>query len=150
MTGYIFIIPFPFYLNTLRNTIIAISEENRKIKANNVWLLLIPVWNVFYQYIVITNLTRSLNFEFKKRGITYSYENPAYVFGMLYCTMFIICCIPFIIDYSTSTGISDILNIIGYIIWAVGIIFWILFWIKTNNYKNILKDGLSTTEPNKN
>ena len=55
------LIPLIFYLLLLQNTLRLISPENREMPAENVWLLLIPVFNLVWQFIVLDRLTHSIS-----------------------------------------------------------------------------------------
>ena len=118
----IMIIPQIFYLITLQKTINEISPENRKMEPNQVWLYLVPIFGLIWQFIMVDNIGISLQAEFQKRNITVKEEKPGYRVGMIYCILF--CC--------------TIIPVVGIFAGLVGFIFWIIYWVKINNFKKIL------------
>lgn len=125
LIGGVFIvslIPLIFYLITLQNTLNAISIENRRMTPGQVWLSLIPLFGLIWQIIIVTRLAESLKDEFAKRGIKTEEELPGRAIGLAYSILFCCSIIPFL-GYLTSLG---------------GLICWIVYWVKINDYKNRL------------
>ena len=50
------IIPYIFFLLALQKTLKVISPENRKMPPGNVWLMFIPIFNIFWQFIMAGRL----------------------------------------------------------------------------------------------
>lgn len=115
----IMIIPQFFYLITLQKTIKEVSIENQKIQPNQVWLTLIPLFGLIWQFIMINRIALSLRAEFKKRNINIKDEKPGYSIGLTYCTL--LCC--------------SIIPILGVFAGIGGLVCWGIYWIKINNYK---------------
>lgn len=113
------IIPLVFYLLTLQNTFSAISIENRKMQSGQVWLTLIPVFGLVWQFIIVDKLADSLKAEFIKKDIKVEEDRPGYSIGLIYCILFCCSIIPFV-GIVTSIG---------------GIVCWIIYWVKINEYK---------------
>ena len=116
------VIPRIFYILTLQSTFNAISIGNRKMPSNNVWLLLIPIFGIIWQFIVVKKLSDSIRTEANLRGIRISELQPGYGVGQAMCILECFFFIPFI---NFFTGVA-------------GFICWILYWIKINEYKKIL------------
>ena len=112
--GGVFLIGI-FYINTLQNTLKAISPENRKIEPGNVWWLLIPLVNIFYSFVVVDAIAVSLKNEYEKYGVVTA-EKPAYNIGLAMCILNILSAIPFV-------GI-------------VAFLCWIIYWVKINEHRN--------------
>ena len=74
----IMIIPQIFYLITLQKTIKEVSIENRQIQPNQVWLALIPLFGLIWQFLMVNRIALSLQAEFKKRNINTKDEKPGY------------------------------------------------------------------------
>lgn len=103
-----------FYLVTLNTTLDRISEENRTMSPGSVWLLLIPFFNLVWHFIVVGRLADSIKAEADHRGLTLNESRPAYDIGLVMCILLIV--LPFI-----------------------GFICWIVYWVKINGYKNLLR-----------
>lgn len=119
------LIPMIFFLLTLQNTLNAISFENRKMEPGLVWLSLIPLFGMVWQFIIVDRMAGSLQAEFAKRGIAIEEARPGNSIGLAYCILFCCSLIPFV----------------GYITSIAGLICWIIYWIKINDYKNRLLAG---------
>lgn len=117
------IIPLIFYLLTLQNTFNVISAENSKMKPGEVWLTLIPLFGLVWQFIVVNRLADSLKAEFDAKNMKVDEERPGAGIGLAYCILFCCSVIPFV---NFLTGIA-------------GIICWIIYWSKINNYRIKLK-----------
>ncbi|WP_319501416.1 hypothetical protein [uncultured Draconibacterium sp.] len=113
------VIPLIFYLLTLQNTFNAISSENRKMQSGEVWLTLIPLFGLVWQFIIVNRLADSLKAEFNTKNIIVDEERPGVGIGLAYCILFCCSIIPFV---NFLTGVA-------------GIICWIIYWSKINNYK---------------
>lgn len=119
------LIPMIFFLLTLQNTLNAVSFENRKMEPSLVWLSLIPLFGMVWQFIIVDRMAGSLQAEFAKRGIANEEARPGNSIGLAYCILFCCSLIPFL----------------GYITSIAGLICWIIYWIKINDYKNRLLAG---------
>ena len=114
----IILIPAIFYLITLQNTLKAVSPENRKMEPGMVWLLLIPLFNIIWNFIVVNRMADSIQAELQKKGAGVT-ERPAYNVGIAMC---IIGCVTWI-------------PVVGGLVSIVGLICWIIYWIKIAEFK---------------
>ena len=115
-----------FYLLTLQNTFSKISNENRKMPSGQVWLALIPLFGLIWQFIIVNNMADSLKAEFTNRNIKVEEERPGIGIGLAYCILFCCCIIPFL----------------GILTLICGIICWIIYWAKIYNYKIKLQQNI--------
>jgi drug/metabolite transporter (DMT)-like permease len=116
----IFLIPFIFYLLTLQKAIERCDPQSRTTTPGSVWLLLIPLFNIVYQFIVVSNISQSLANEFARRGITNVEREPGKTLGIAMCIL----------------NITGIIPIIGIVLALGGLVCWILYWVKISNYSN--------------
>lgn len=114
----VFPIPVIFYLITLQNTLKAVSPENRKMEPGMVWLLLIPIFNIVWNFIVVNRMADSIQAELQKKGVSLT-ERPAYNVGIALC---IIGCVTWI-------------PVLGSVISIAGLICWIIYWVKISEFK---------------
>jgi hypothetical protein len=116
------LIPAIFYLLTLQSALERCSLESRAMSPGMVWLLLIPLFNAVWQFIVVINISKSLQNEFAKRNLA-----------------------AHSVDFAKLLGLAlSILTILG-VIPIVGLIFalgagvcWILYWVKIAGYSRML------------
>lgn len=116
------LIPLIFFLLTLQNTLNAVSFENRKMQPGEVWLTLIPLFGMIWQFFIVNRIAESLKLEFEKRGLKTEEELPGKSIGMAYAVLYCCSIVPFL-GYLTAVG---------------GLICWIMYWVKINEYKNRL------------
>jgi hypothetical protein len=113
----IFLVPAIFYLLTLQKTLNRCSPENRAMAPGMVWLMLIPLFNIVWNFFVVINVAKSLGAEFQKRGITEE-ANPGQKLGMIMCIL-------------TVCGIIPILGILC----SLGaLVCWIIYWVKVAGF----------------
>ena len=115
----ILLIPKIFYLITLQSTLKAISEENRKMPPNNVWLQLIPLFGIVWHFIIVKNMAESISAEANSKNIKIDEQKPAYNIGLAMCILNCFFIIPYL---NFLTGVASL-------------ICFILYWIKINSYK---------------
>ena len=111
------------YLLTLQNCLKEVSPENRKMPPANVWLNLIPLFNIGWQFVIVNRIADSLKAEFAKRGITGEEARPGYGVGITYC----IC------------GCCGIVPVLGALAAIGALVCWIIYWVKISGYKTKLQ-----------
>jgi len=77
-----------------------------------VWLMLVPLFHLVWQFFVVLNVAKSLDAEFQKRGIAEE-RNPGQTIGIVMCVGNLIC-------------------------GPVGLICWIIYWVKIAGYSSKL------------
>ena len=112
-------LPLLFYCLTLQRTLDEISIENRKMPSGQVWLTLIPLFGLVWQFFIVNKMADSLKAEFAKRNIIAQEVRPGYTIGLAYCILFCL-------------GIIPLMRI-------VGIVCWIKYWVKISKYKTMLQ-----------
>ncbi|HEX5221104.1 MAG TPA: hypothetical protein VFZ59_16185 [Verrucomicrobiae bacterium] len=117
----ILLIPAIFYLLTLQKTLNRCSPENRAMQPGMVWLMFIPLFNLVWHFFVVLNIAKSLEAEFRKRGIA-SEPNPGKTLGLVMCIL--ACC--------------GIIPLIGVLFSLGSLVCWILYWIKIAGFSSRL------------
>lgn len=110
-----------FFILTLQKALNRCSPENRAMQPGMVWLLLVPLLNIVWIFIVVINIAKSLGAEFQKRGIP-SEPEPGKTLGLAYAILAICSAIPFV---GIGAGIG-------------ALVCFIMYWVKINNYSNQL------------
>jgi uncharacterized membrane protein YphA (DoxX/SURF4 family) len=118
----LFLLPAIYFLITLQNTLKAISPENRKMPPANVWLMCIPVFNFYWQFIVVEKIAKSIAAEYNKLQIPLKENKPGYSLGLAWNICYLLFLIPFI-----KTFVAFFL-----------LIFWVLYWVKINQYRKMI------------
>jgi hypothetical protein len=146
---FAFVIPGLLFIFAQQKTLQVISPENREMSPGSVWLQLIPVFGMVWQFIVVTRIAHSISKEMASKigesilgnsqaQIKQTDESPTYTIGMVYC---ILTTIGVLINYSTR-NISSYLKLFGSIFVLAGMVCWIIYWVRLVNAKNQLV-GLS-------
>lgn len=87
-----------------------------------VWLMLIPVFNIVWNFVVVINISKSIHAEYKSRNMDIE-DKPLYTLGLVWAI-------------SSICGFIPYLN---YVAGIVSLISFIMYWIKANEYKNTLR-----------
>lgn len=113
------------FANTIRVTLKLIKIENRCLLPSQSWFVALPFFNIYWNFVVVRRLADSLNNEFYDRKIAVE-ENPTQTQGMWYAGSFMVSNFPLPAFISYLTSIS---TLIGFIV----------YWMKINEYKKLLK-----------
>ena len=120
--GVLSLVPAIFYLLTLQRAIERCSVESRAMSPETVWLLLIPLFNLVWQFIVVNNISKSLRNEFAKRNLAAVSGDFDRALGLAMCILTIVSAIPIV---GFATGIA-------------AFVCWIIYWVKIAGYARML------------
>jgi hypothetical protein len=140
-----FVIPAILFFLAQQNTLKVISPENREMSPGSVWLQLIPVFGMVWQFIVVVRIAHSISKEMASKigesildnsqvQIQGTDEIPTYTIGIAYC---ILMSLGVIINYSTMQS-SSYLALFGSLFVLTGMVCWIIYWVRLVNAKNKL------------
>ena len=127
LVGAVFLIRlliWVFYANTFRKTLLLVAPENRLMTPNQAWLIAVPLFNIYWNFVVTSRLADSLTNEFYDRKIAEE-ENPGKANGMLYAWLFLASNIPLPPFILITIGL-------------LSMVYFIVYWVKVNNFKNLL------------
>ena len=125
------LIPYIFFLITQQNTLKAIQPENRTMSPGEVWLQLIPLFGLVWQFFVVTRISDSLRRELNSwtndtifgaqgnEAINISYSRPTYGVGLAMCIC--MCC--------------TIIPCLGLLASLGGLVCWIIYWVQLAQFK---------------
>lgn len=117
------LIPAIFYLLTLQRTMDLVSPDLRRMSPGQVWLLLIPVFGVVWNFLMVGYIADSLAAELQRRNLPCEEQRPGYPLGLAMCIL----------------GVCGIIPFVGGIASLVTMILWILYWVKIAGYKRQLE-----------
>lgn len=115
-----------FYANTIRNTLLRIAEENRFMNPNMAWLVVVPFFNLFWNFQIASRVSDSLTNEFYDRKIAEE-ENPGKRTGLFFAWTALLSAVPF------PSFIIITLSLLS-------LMYFITYWVKINNFKNLLTE----------
>ena len=92
------------------------------MSPGKVWLLLIPLFNLVWQFVVVSNIAKSLRNEFDRRNVLVPEREPGKVVGMAMSIL-------------TALGIVPV---VGQVAEVIGVICWVVYWTKIKKYSRLL------------
>jgi hypothetical protein len=111
-----------FYILTLMRALEKCSPQSRTMAPAMVWLLLIPLVNLVWQFFVVMGLSHSLGNEFRARGMTNAPQEPGKQLGLAMCVCSVCGLVPYV---RVLTG-------------PVGLVLWIFYWVKIAEFSRML------------
>ena len=142
---FAFLIPAILFVLTQYRTLRIISPENREMSPGSVWLQVIPVFGLVWQFFVVIRIAHSISKEMASNigesildnsqvQIKESDEPSTYTIGLAYCTL---TTLGGIINYSIG-HISSYLKLFGPLFVLTGMVCWIIYWVRLAMAKNKL------------
>jgi hypothetical protein len=119
----IFLIPSIFFLLTLQKALTRVAPERRTMNPPMVWLGLIPLFSVVWNFIMVNALSKSLGAELTARNRPHENE-PGKTIGLVWASLNAACLIP---------GLAFLLGI-------PVLIMWIIYWVKIAGFSAKIAD----------
>jgi hypothetical protein len=110
------------YIFTLTSALNKCSVASRTLQPGTVWLLLIPFFNLIWNFFVVIGMANTLGNEFRARGVTQIDPEPGKSLGLAMC----IC------------GACSIIPLLGLLIAPVYLVLWIIYWVKITGFSRVL------------
>lgn len=129
----LFFVPAVLFLLTQQRTIRLIQPHNRRIEPGEVFLQLVPLFGMVWQFFVVIRLSDSIRkelgettFSFEGTPVVHSAKEarPTFRIGIIYCTLFSCYILPFI----------------GRYLFLGGMICWVIYWVQLYRYKKKLEE----------
>lgn len=117
----LFIVPYIFFLLTLYRTAEQISLQSRHISPGHVWLLLIPLFNLVWMFVVINKLASSIKHECDRLNISYAQPTPTKDIGNIYAAL----------------AITSLMPVIGFFFGLGAFVCWIIYWTQVARYRKL-------------
>ena len=111
-----------FYLLTLSGALKKCSPQSRTMEPGMVWLLLIPLVSMIWQFFVVNALAKSLGNEFRLRNMNGEDAEPGKSVGMGLA----IC------------GVCSIIPIVNFVAGPLAFVLWIVYWVRIAGYSRKL------------
>ncbi|MBN9117666.1 MAG: hypothetical protein J0I06_00595 [Planctomycetes bacterium] len=111
-----------FFLLTLSKALTRCSPRSRTMEPGQVWLNLIPLFNLVWQFITVNRIAESLENEYYDRGWGRGGEDYGRSVGTTYCVMNLLSWVPYC----------------GGLFGLVGLVCFILYWVKIAGYSGRL------------
>jgi hypothetical protein len=118
----IFLIPAIFFLLTLQNTLSKCAPGFRTMEPGLVWLLLVPLFHLVWNFFVVMAIAKSLANEYARRGIPSPEPLPGQPIGIAMSVCVCCCIIP----------------LFGAVAALASLVLWIVYWVKVAEYSRLL------------
>jgi hypothetical protein len=126
---------FILFFLAQQNTLKAIQPLNRDMPPANVWLQLIPLFNLYYQFVVVNRISNSIAREMESRSadsgilpeiVASSGPESLRKSGLAYCILSLFGWIP----------------IIGSVASVIALVFMIVYWVKLVEFKKKIEGSM--------
>ena len=121
------------FIMTLKNVLLAVRPLNRTTQPSSVWLLLIPLFNLVWQFLLYSKIRDSINAEYRSRGLSSS-ADVTYSWGVTSATILLLTTIV-----NSFTERTSALRLWSSLVSLIGIITWVVFWIQMHQHKKQLQ-----------
>jgi len=119
----IMLIPSIFFLLTLQKALTRVAPERRTMNPPMVWLGLIPLFSVVWNFFMVIALAKSVGAELRARNIPDEAE-PGKTMGLVWASLNAACLIP---------GLGLLLGL-------PVLIMWIIYWVKIAGFSAKIAD----------
>lgn len=118
----IWLIPTIFYLITMQAALQSVSPKNRTLTPGLVWLNLIPLFSLVWNFFIVTHVSGSLKREFSERGIQ-DVGDCGQGIGIAMSILAVLIMVP----------------VLGWWLASIAtLVLWIIYWVKIVELKNRL------------
>jgi len=112
------LVVFLVYIGFLGGVLRKCCPSSRTMRPGMVWLLLIPLFNLVWSFVVVFGVADSLGNEFRLRNIPTPDTKPGKSIGI-------------------AMAVSAVLSLIPFVAFA-HLILWIVYWVKIANFSRQL------------
>lgn len=123
----VFVLVGVFFLLTLSRALRKCSLPSRTMEPGMVWLMLVPLVNLVWQFFVVLALSNSLGNEFRARGIVNVEPEPGKAIGIGMC----VC------------GACSIIPLLNLLALPAHFVLLIIYWAKIAAYSRLLDQARS-------
>jgi hypothetical protein len=130
-----------FYLLTLQKALSRVSRRNRLMEPGMVWLSLIPLFNIVWNFFIVTRIPDSLRNEFRDRGQD---DGSDYGKGIGLTNAIIgVASIPLSVMRNVSEAakqleLTMVFALIEGVLGLVSLVLFIIFWVRIAGYSKQL------------
>jgi hypothetical protein len=119
------------YILTISNTLKKCAPTSRTMQPGMAWLLLVPLLNLVWNFLVVNAISDTLTNEFRLRGVQNFEPQPGKQIGM-----------PMAI-----CGACSLIPILGILASLAYLVLWIMYWVKVSGFSKQLDQSPSAMMP---
>jgi len=129
------------FLSNIARILGRISPENRRMEPAQVWLNLIPVFNIVWTSITVDRVAESLHNEYVSRGLDQAHDSYGRTIGL---TLLILMASGFLFLLVSDT---EAIGVAVVLIALLAFFCWVGYWLQVNRYAEGLKAGAYRPPP---
>ena len=129
------------FLSTMARAASKVSPENRRLEPSQVWLNLIPMFNLVWCSISVDRLAESLRNEYVSRGLDQPQNSYGRSSGL---TCLVLTVIGFFLLLAAT---SDFTLLPGFVMSLLAGLFGIVYWVQLTGYARGLRAGAYRPPP---
>ncbi|MBS1664485.1 MAG: hypothetical protein JST68_25795 [Bacteroidetes bacterium] len=146
-----FFVPSILFFLTQQNTLRLIRSENRELNPGLVWLQLIPLFNLYWIFVVVTRIADSIskeNVAFQDDSIlgVSGYDavdaigkRPTYKIGIVWCVLFVFNTLLYFGNVTERVSMERLLTLLRLLTVLGLMVCWIVYWVMLAQEKRKLK-----------
>lgn len=129
-----------FFCLTLVKTLSHIRPENRTIQIPSIWLYIIPVFNLYWLFIIVFRMASSIKNELIARDYEVD-ENPGYKAGLTAAVLPFLMYLLYVVEFYVVSlpYLSFTVGFLG----VMRIIFFVQYWMKMSWYRRVLEEDIA-------
>jgi hypothetical protein len=124
---------FLLFLSTVARTASRVRRDNRRIEPPQVWLNMLPVFNIIWMPITVDRLAASIKAECEERGLDEPGEGYGRMTGLTWLTLSAFT-LP---SLAVSRGFDSPCCSLMFVL--LGVVFWVSYWAQLAGYARKLK-----------
>jgi len=113
------------FLLSMRSAIENCAPQNREISPGQVWLYLVPLFNLIWQFLMVSRISESIEREFAAREIIPASPQEGFGKGVGIA----MCCLT----------VASVIPILGIFAGFAAFVCWIIYWVKIAGYSRVLE-----------
>jgi hypothetical protein len=117
-----FLLPAIFYILTLQRALNKCSPASRTLEPALVWLYLVPLVNLVFNFFIVLAMAKTLRNEFNRRGAFVADPTPGQSIGLA----------------MSIAGCCTMIPFLGVLALLAQLVLWIIYWTKIAEYSRIL------------
>jgi hypothetical protein len=138
-----------FYVLTLQRTLKECSPASRAMAPGRVWLLLIPIFDFVWHFLVVSKLAASVGNELKNRNALEEEPKTGKTLGIATSVVLLVALLVTAVSAISARSASSDVNVVGGgkvmgwalggFLWLAGGICWLVYWVDVAWFAKLLR-----------
>jgi hypothetical protein len=124
-----------YFIVTIQKLLKQIAPENRCISNQSLWYILIPIYNLYWNFVVASKISYSLKLEYYSKGLIFK-NTPLSNIGPIWAITSSFYLIVFLVKFSSQ--LIFIISVLGMFLSMASIILFFSYWLLIIEHKKIL------------